>query len=68
MADQVTTREAAEILGLSQVTIRKQFNAGRLEGRRIRPPGSRWSVLLIDRRSVETYRSEFLGRHGRRAG
>ena len=60
------TREVAESLGISQITVRKQFNRGRLTGRRVRPPGSRWSVLLIDRQSVETYRRDYLGRRGPR--
>lgn len=60
---EVTVAEAAEMLGITRVTVRAQYRRGRLRGRRV---GAQF--LLIDRASVDDYRRTTLGRHGRPKG
>lgn len=56
----MTLAEAAELLGRSPVTLRKQASDGRLEARLI---GKTW---VTTRTAVERYRQESLGKPGRR--
>lgn len=67
-AGEVTVAQAAADLGISKITVRAQFRAGVLTGRRITWPGGRYSILLIDAGSVARYRDERLGRRGPKKG
>ncbi len=54
----MTLREAAEELGVTAGALRVQIHNGRLRGKRVGP------IWTIERREVERYRRESLGRPG----
>lgn len=56
----MTLREAAVELGVSAGVLRVQVHAGKLRARKVGP------IWVVDRREVERYRRESLGRPGRR--
>jgi excisionase family DNA binding protein len=58
----VTTAEAAERLGIAPTTVRRQIELGRISAGKV---GRDWWVTS---REVERYRSDSLGRPGRKAG
>ena len=60
IADYVTTREAAQSLGIRPGSVRAAITAGHIMTRRI------GTIHLISRREVEYYRREYLGRVGRK--
>jgi excisionase family DNA binding protein len=56
--DDLSVREAAELLNVSEDTVRRLYDAGTLTGHRTRPlVGTR----RISRASVEAYRAEHYG-------
>jgi excisionase family DNA binding protein len=56
----ITTKEAAEMLGVSDQRVRDLLKAGRLSGKKL---GSRLGGMwLVERRSVETFERRGAGR------
>lgn len=51
--DEMSVREAALLLGVSDETVRRRFDEGEITGRRTKPSGGGWRIL--DRASVEAY-------------
>jgi excisionase family DNA binding protein len=51
--DEMSVREAALLLGVSEETVRRRFDDGTLTGRRTKPAAGGWRIL--DRASVEAY-------------
>jgi excisionase family DNA binding protein len=58
----LTLAQAGDLLGIRASTLRRQIANGKLSGTLV---GKTWTVT---EREVERYRSESLGRPGRRAG
>lgn len=61
---QFTVDQAAEVLGLSPITVRRAFREGRLAGSRV--PNRR--EIRITGASIDHYRRVHLGRPGRPTG
>ena len=56
----ITTREAAEMLGVSDQRVRDLLKAGRLSGKKL---GSKFGGMwLVERQSVKTFKRRAAGR------
>lgn len=57
--DELTVAEAAQILGVSEDTVRRRIDDGSLKGWRTKPGGGGWR--RVSRASVESYRRTMRG-------